>query len=185
MSVALPCVPAGSKLLSISTQGVQPDAVSGFSSPEVSPLWVPVPPCPTSNPKPQSDLVPSRVLSLPPGADAHECDSTQGVQPDAVSGFSSPKVSPLWVPVPPCPASDPKPQSDLVPSGVLSLPPGADAHECEMLAYQAMSQYPPGNLPTEVVYDVLRKRSFLPGPVEPRPMQRTSGSQGDMAMGLW
>ena len=44
-----------------------------------------------------------------------------------------------------------------MPSGVLTLPPGADKHECERLAFQAMSQYPPGRLPTEVVYDVLRR----------------------------
>ena len=119
MSVAMPCIPAGSKLLSISTQGVQPDAVSGFRSTEVSPPWVPFPP--------------------------------------GVSGFRSPEVSPPWVPLPPCPTFDPKPRSDLAPSGVLTLPPGADTRECERLAFQAMSQYPSGRLPTEVVYDVLRR----------------------------
>ena len=44
MSVAMPCIPAGSKLLGISTQGEQPDAMSGFRSTEVSPPWVPFSP---------------------------------------------------------------------------------------------------------------------------------------------
>ena len=151
MSVAMPCIPAGSKLLSISTQGVQPDAMSGFRSTEVSPPWVPFSP--------------------------------------GVSGYRSPEVSPPWVPSPPCPAFDPKPRSDLVPSGVLTLPPGADKHECERLAFQAMSQYPPGRLPTEVVYDVLRRTpEVLPARTRGAKTDAThqwfSGA-GDMVMDLW
>ena len=99
MSVTMSSVPAGSKLLSISTQGVPPDAESGLSSPEVR----------------------------------------------------SPRV-PL-----PCPAFSLEPQGDVVPSGVLSHPPGEDAPECEKLAYEAMSQFPSGSLSPEDVFRVLSR----------------------------
>ena len=180
LSVDMPSVPAGSKLLSISTQGVQPDADSGLGSPEARSPGVSLLPCPALGLKPQGDVIPS-------GVHVPSCPTSGLVQPDAAMGLGEPQgdvvsssvhvptcptsgpnpqgdvvplgpqgdVVPSNVHVPTCPTSGPNPQGDVVSLGVLSRPPGEDEPACEKLAYETMSQYPSGRLTSEAVYRVL------------------------------
>ena len=169
LSVDMPSVPAGSKLLSISTQGVQPDAESGLGSPEARSPRGSLLSCPAFGLKPQGDVIPS-------GAHVPSCPTSGPVQPDAEMGLGSPEfipprgslpprpafglkpqgdVVPSSVHVPTCPTSGPNPQGDVVPLGVLSRPPGENEPACEKLAYEAMSHYPSGRLSSEAVYRVL------------------------------
>ena len=111
LSVDMPSVPAGSKLLSISTQGVQPDADSGLDSPAARSPRVPLLPCPALGLKPQGDVIPS-------GVHVPSCPTSGLVQPDADSGLDSPAARSPRVPLLPCPALGLKPQGDVIPSGV-------------------------------------------------------------------
>ena len=167
LSVNMPSVPAGSKLLSISTQGVQPDADSGLDSPAARSPRVPLLPCPALGLKPQGDVIPS-------GVHVPSCPTSGLVQPDAEMGLGEPQgdvvpssvhvptcptsgpdpqgdvvplgpqgdVVPSSVHVPTCPTSGPNPQGDVVPLGVLSRPPGEDEPACEKLAYETMRTMP-------------------------------------------
>ena len=110
LSVDMPSVPAGSKLLSISTQGVQPDADSGLDSHAARSPRVPLLLCPSLGLKPQGDVIPS-------GVHVPSCPTSSLVQP-ADSGLDSPAARSPRVPLLPWPSLGLKPQGDVIPSGV-------------------------------------------------------------------